>query len=161
MQFKPEISVGDLLTAISVMIALIAYLWDRKKTRDTSDAEAFDSLNSKWIELLEKFTDYPDLILDFGEPKDSISVTEKKKTIYCHMLLSLLEMAYLKYRGTSKKIWQREWKGWDSYIGSLFARGELKNMWQRQLFSQYDDDFVAYINSKISKTENGPARRPP
>ena len=131
MHHSYNINLSDLATSFSVIIALIAFLWDRKKTRAASEIETFDSLNDKWTALLEKSVEYPDIILDFGENKASISQAEKKRTIYCHILLSTLEMAYLKYGRASRRIRREQWWGWDVYIEQLFTNPEIK----KQLFT--------------------------
>ena len=157
MHLSHDVSISDLLTTFSILIAVAAFLWDRKKTRDAMESEIFDSLNQKWIELLEKFIEYPDIILDFGKNKDTIPKEEKKKTIYCHILLSTLEMAYLKYGKASKKIRLKQWSGWDQYIETLFNHTELNDMWREQLCSEYDEDFVKYIESKVKNAKQKPS----
>ncbi len=153
MNISYNISITDLLTSFSIIIAVLAFIWDRKKTRESRETEIFDSLNERWIDLLEKFTEYPEIILDFGGNNGSVSKDEKKKIIYYHILLSTLEMAYLKYSKASKKIRKNQWQGWDEYIGELFNESEMKKLWHDQLFDEYDKNFVRYINSKLGNVK--------
>ena len=154
MNISHDVSFGDLLTACSVLLALMGFLWDRQKTREAAEIATFDAINEKWVTLLEKFVEYPDIILDFGEQRSSIAQPEKKKILYCHMLVSTLEMAYLRYQRAPKHV-RNEWQGWDQYIARLFTTTELRSMWEEQLFEEYDESFVEYVNSKIRSATPG------
>ena len=146
-----------IVTAIGFPAAIIAFLYEQKKERDSDEEEVYQLLSDNYQDFLKIALDNPDLRLFSAEQIPDRSVEQRERMlIIFNMLISLFERAYLllyERRMSSKQA--RRWSSWADYMGEWCRREDFRAALPTLLQGE-DPEFVEYIRA-LAGAETGRA----
>jgi len=144
-----------IVTAIGFPAAIIAFLYEQKKERDSDEEEVYQLLSDNYQDFLKIALDNPDLRLFSAEQIPDRSVEQRERMlIIFNMLISLFERAYLllyERRMSSKQA--RRWSSWADYMGEWCRREDFRAALPTLLQGE-DPEFVEYIRA-LAGAETG------
>ncbi len=145
------------VTTIGFPAAIIAFLYEQKKERDSDEEEVYQLLSDNYQDFLKIALDNPDLRLFSAEQIPDRSVEQRERMlIIFNMLISLFERAYLllyEPRMSSKQA--RRWSSWADYMGEWCHREDFRAALPTLLHGE-DPEFVQYIRA-LAGPEKGRA----
>jgi hypothetical protein len=136
-----------IVTAIGFPVAIIAFLYEQKKDRDSDEEEVYQLLSDNYQDFLKVALDNPDLRLFSTERKDLSAEQHERMVIIFNMLISLFERAYLllyERRMSSKQA--RRWSSWEDYMREWCRREDFRVLLPTLLPGE-DPEFVGYIRA--------------
>lgn len=136
-----------IVTAIGFPVAIIAFLYEQKKDRDSDEEEVYQLLSDNYQDFLKVALDNPDLRLFSTERKDLSAEQHERMVIIFNMLISLFERAYLllyERRMSSKQA--RRWSSWADYMREWCRREDFRALLPTLLPGE-DPEFVEYIRA--------------
>ncbi len=140
-------------TFLGIPFALYVFMRDKRHSREAKERETYQLLQSEYSNYLRLCLDNLDLPLHDFRPAIHGALTpeqEKRRMIAFEILVSMFESAYFLYSGDhSSAFKKRQWTGWDQYIKDWVDREDFRSAWQEQLGSQFDSQFINYINGLI------------
>jgi len=135
-----------IVTAIGFPAAILAFLYEQKKERDSDEEEVYQLLSDNYQDFLKIALDNPDLRLFSAEQIPDRSVEQRERMlIIFNMLISLFERAYLllyEPRMASKQA--RRWSSWEDYMLEWCRREDFRAALPTLLHGE-DPEFVEYI----------------
>ena len=148
----------DILESLSYLAILLGipigiYQYRSAKRKEQLDREygTYNALDEKFIEFQNLCLQFPHLDI-FDIPDSTFSgpnsVKKKQELIAFTILFAIFERAYLMYRDQSTEIKEKQWVGWNKYIGEFFERENFQSAW---LISgeTFDADYQTYMKKKM------------
>jgi hypothetical protein len=138
------------VTTIGFPAAIIAFLYEQKKERDSDEEEVYQLLSDNYQDFLKITLDNPDLRLFSAEQMPDRSVEQRERMlIIFNMLISLFERAFLllyEPRMASKQA--RRWSSWEDYMREWLQREDFRAALPTLLQGE-DPEFVEYIRALV------------
>ncbi|HUL83435.1 MAG TPA: hypothetical protein VL131_14900 [Gammaproteobacteria bacterium] len=137
-----------IVTTIGFPAAIIAFLYEQKKERDSDEEEVYQLLSDNYQDFLKIALDNPDLRLFSAEQIPNRTLEQRERMLITfNMLISLFERAYLllyEPRMSSKQA--RRWSSWADYMGEWCRREDFRAALPALLHGE-DPEFVEYIQA--------------
>jgi hypothetical protein len=127
--------------------AIIVFVLEQRKERQTQEEEIFQRLSDEYREFLKLVLDNADLQLlrRHGARQDFTEEQKERRFAIFGILVSLFERAYiLVYEEKMDKQTRRLWQSWEDYIREWVHRIDFRDSLP-QLLEGEDPDFTAYI----------------
>jgi hypothetical protein len=136
------------VTVIALPAAIVAFLLEKKRERDSDEEEVYVQLSDNYQEFLKTALEYPDLKLFSLEETPALTEEQRERMlIIFSMLVSLFERAYvLMYERRMSKSQQRRWASWEDYMREWGRREDFCRLLP-ELLQGEDKDFREYIIS--------------
>jgi hypothetical protein len=142
-----------IVTAVGLPAAIIAFLYEQKKERDSEEEEVYQLLSDNYQDFLKILLDNPDLRLFSSEQARDLTIEQRERmVIIFNMLISLFERAFLllyESRMSSKQA--RRWSSWEDYMREWCRREDFRAQLPTLLQGE-DPEFVEYIGA-LAATE--------
>jgi len=134
------------VTAIGFPLAILVFLYEQKKERDSDEEEVYQLLSDNYQDFLKVALDNPDLRLFSAEQTPELSKDQReRKLIIFNMLTSLFERAYLLlYEPDMSSKQLRRWSSWEDYMREWCRREDFRALLPVLLQGE-DAEFVTYI----------------
>ena len=149
-----------LALSVAGLVALIAYLQERKAGRLEKEYKTYDELDNKFFEYQKLALQYYDLdILDVPNNDPSLAFDKKRKQemVAFSILFSLFERAFLMFSNQGDKFRKRQWLGWKHFLNDFIRRENVRTAWQLTKDS-YDTDFQIFMDGKIAEILSIPSK---
>ena len=146
------------VTIVGLPLAIITYVLEQRKERQSADEEIFQRLSDEYRGFLKLVLDNADLHLlrregSRGEPTEE--QTERRLAIF-GILISLFERAYLLvYEPDMDKKTRRLWQSWEDYMREWVRRSEFRDALPGLLEGE-DEEFTHYISELMNEEQNAP-----
>jgi hypothetical protein len=148
-----------IVTAIGLPLAIIVFLYEQKKERDSDEEGVYQLLSDNYQDFLKIALDNPDLRLFSTEKIDLSTEQRERMVIIFNMLISLFERAYIllyEKRMSSKQA--RRWESWADYMREWCRRKDFRALLPTLLQGE-DPEFVEYIRALAELDGGAPAPR--
>ncbi|MEP7009365.1 MAG: hypothetical protein ABJC13_03500 [Acidobacteriota bacterium] len=134
-------------TFLGIPIAILVFWFEQRRERFERQAQIYLSPNNQYIEYLKLCFEHPELdIYDLVSPGASTPRDVKREWIAFNILVSVMEQAFLLYRGHPDPA-NKQWTGWCDYMRWWLSRSNFRRAWDLELSSQFDSDFIQFMNS--------------
>jgi hypothetical protein len=135
-----------IVTAIGLPLAIIVFLYEQKKERDSDEEEVYQLLSDNYQDFLKVALENPDLRLFSDErTRDVTSEQQERMVIVFNMLISLFERAYiLLYERKMSSKQARRWESWADYMREWARREDFRAQLPTLLHGE-DAEFAEYI----------------
>ena len=111
-------------TVIGIPLALMTFIHQEKKERQSEQEEIYDKLMEHYSEIQEKLFEYPEL--DQHEIPLTDPEANRRQQILYEMLVSLFERAFILLYGETDPAYQRMWNSWLDYIDIWASRPNFR-----------------------------------
>ena len=136
------------VTAFGLPLAILVFLYEQKKERDSDEEEVYQLLSDDYQDFLKIALDNPDLRLFSAEQTADLSDQQRERMlIIFNMLISLFERAFLllyEPKMSSKQL--RRWLSWEDYMREWCRRKDFHALLPVLLEGE-DPEFVEYIRA--------------
>lgn len=148
---------ANLSAFVGIPFAVWVFFHDRRRAQQERELATFQALGAEYGEFLRLCFDHPELHLYHYQDAATISLTAEQRArreIAFDHLVSILESAYFHYhQGHDTAFKRRQWTGWERYLREWVSRGDFRAAWKADLGSQFDSEFVRYVNAVMRDTE--------
>jgi hypothetical protein len=146
------------VTAIGLPLAILVFLYEQKKERDSDEEEVYQLLSDNYQDFLKIALDNPDLRLFSAEQTPELTKEQReRKLIVFNMLVSLFERAYLLlYEPNMAAKQRRRWSSWADYMREWCRREDFRALLPTLLEGE-DAQFVTYIQALADGGKQLPA----
>ena len=140
------------VTAIGLPLAIVVFLYEQKKERDSDEEEVYQLLSDNYQDFLRIALEYPDLQLFSAEQTPDLSREQRESMIIIfNMLISLFERAYLLlYESKMSPKQMRRWSSWEDYMREWCRRKDFREALPMLLEGE-DPEFVEYTRRLVQK----------
>lgn len=129
--------------------AIVVFLIEQRKERQTQQEEIFQRLSDEYREFLKLVLDNADLQLlrRHGTRQDLTEEQKERRHAIFGILVSLFERAYLLvYERDMDKQTRRLWQSWEDYMREWLRRTDFRDALPEHLEGE-DPEFTAYITA--------------
>jgi hypothetical protein len=135
-----------IVTVVGLPAAIIAFLYEKKKERESQEDEVHQLLSDNYQDFLKTALEYPELHLFTAEQTPQLtSEQEESMRIIFGVLVSIFERAYvLMYERRMSKEQRRRWMAWEDYMREWSQRDDFRQLLP-DLLQGEDPDFREYI----------------
>lgn len=146
-----------LVTIIGLPLAIVVYVIDRRRERQTDEEEIFLRLSDEYADFMRLVIENADLRLRAPIPPVGLSEEQQERKLALFaILVSLFERAYvLVYEERMSRQQQRLWQSWEDYMHEWSQREDFRAALAPLLVGE-DPGFVATIQ-RIAKAAAGVA----
>ena len=149
-------ALASIATFLGIPLAILLFWFERRRERLERQQLIYLAPNQQYIEYLKLCFEYPELdIYDLVSPGATTPRDVKREWVAFNILISIMEQAYLLY-GSHPDPRNKQWAGWRDYMRWWLARGNFRQAWEIELSSQFDTDFVKFMN-KLPPYEPSPS----
>jgi hypothetical protein len=135
------------ITVIGLPFAIIVFLWEQRRERQTEEEELHQRLAETYADFLKLVLDNADLQLLRRRPGEVELDDEQKERRYAlfGILTSIFERAFVMvYEDDMNRQRRRLWQTWDDYIQEWCARADYRAALPDLLRGE-DADFADYM----------------
>lgn len=125
---------------LGIPVGIFLFLRDRRREREDRELSAFTTLNSLYVDYLRLCLDRPHVAAVEADVGDAA----RDQDLLLHIVVSILESAFLLYRDQRTAFRSAQWAGWNDYVRLWCAHPEFKKRWP-DVIEQYDHAFVAHV----------------
>ena len=142
-----------LVTIIGLPLAIVVFVLDRRRDRQTDEEEIFLRLSDEYADFMRLVIDNADLRLRSATPPANLSEEQRERKLALFaILVSLFERAYvLVYEERMSRQQQRLWQSWEDYMHEWSQREDFRAALAPLLVGE-DRGFVATIQ-RIAEAE--------
>ena len=135
-----------LVTIIGLPLAIVVYVIDRRRERQTDEEEIFLRLSDEYADFMRLVIENADLRLRAPIPPVGLSEEQQERKLALFaILVSLFERAYvLVYEERMSRQQQRLWQSWEDYMHEWSQREDFRAALAPLLVGE-DPGFVATI----------------
>lgn len=152
MDLKDYLEILSLLaTTLGVPIAIYIFFKEKQKERRDREYGTYNALDDKYLDFLNLCLSNVDLGIYEMSNKELTEEQKIRANIIFEIHVSLIERAFLMYQGHSDKIKKNQWSGWNTYIEDWMEYERFRESWKTTLSSQYDTEFLTYMNQLYQK----------
>jgi len=148
---NPHVEIWELasyiVTVIGLPMAIILYVMERKKERQSEHEEIYQRLSDEYREFLKLVLENPDLHLlqRSGDPVTLDADQRERQQVIFEILVALFERAYLLvYEEKMAPNNQRLWQTWEDYMREWCRRKDFHTLLP-ELLSGEDPEFARHI----------------
>jgi hypothetical protein len=141
------------VTVIGLPFAIIVFIMEQRKERDSEEEEIYQRLSDEYREFLKLVLDNADLQLLRREGvRHELTEEQKERRLAIFgILISLFERAYLLvYEEKMDKKARRLWQSWEDYMIEWVCRAEFRDALPNLLEGE-DEEFTQYIRQLAAK----------
>ena len=139
-------ALAAIATFLGIPVAILVFWFERRRQNIERQQLVYLAPNQQYIEYLKLCFEHPDLdIYDLVSPGARTPRDVKREWIAFNILISIMEQAFLLYRNHPDAE-NKQWAGWQDYMRWWRARRNFRQAWEVGLSSQFDADFVAFMN---------------
>lgn len=141
------------VTVIGLPFAIIVFIMEQRKERDSEEEEIYQRLSDEYREFLKLVLDNADLQLlrREGVRHDLTEEQKERRLAIFGILISLFERAYLLvYEDDMDKKARRLWQSWEDYMVEWVRRAEFRDALPNLLEGE-DEEFTQYIRDLAAK----------
>lgn len=148
-----------LVTIIGLPLAIVVYVLDRRRDRQTDEEEIYLRLSDEYADFMRLVIDNADLRLRSPTPPTNLSEEQQERKLALFaILVSLFERAYvLVYEEHMSRQQQRLWQSWEDYMHEWSQREDFRAALAPLLVGE-DPGFVATIQRIAEAEGNGGTR---
>jgi len=140
-------ALASVATFLGIPIAILAFWFERRRQNIERQQQVYLAPNQQYIEYLRLCFDNPELdIYDLVSEGAASPRDVKREWIAFNILTSIMEQAFLLYRSHPDPS-NKQWAGWVDYMRWWLARPNFREAWHVGLASQFDEDFVNFMNA--------------
>ena len=151
MQLETWEMLSYVVTVIGLPAAILAFLFEKKKERETAEDEVHQLLSDNYQDFLKTALEHPDLQLFAAEAPELTPEQKERMRIIFGVLVSIFERAYvLMYERRMSKVQMRRWTAWEDYMREWCQRDTFRRSLPGLLQGE-DRDFASYIESLVGK----------
>ena len=151
---------ANVATFLGIPLAVVILWLESRKSRRERELGTYLELQQEYISFLNLCFDNSELGLLNYEAPDSAQLDgeqRRKRQIAYEILVSILESAFFQYHYKQRSGFRkRQWTGWEEYVDYWVGVDSFRAAWQAHLGSQYDSDFVRFMNDKIERRAHLP-----
>ena len=149
-----------IVTTIGLPCAIVVFLYEQKKERDSDEEEVYQLLSDNYQDFLKVALDNPDLRLFSAEQTTDLSTEQRERmVIILNVLISLFERAYiLLYEKRMSAKQARRWESWADYMREWCRREDFRALLPTLLQGE-DAEFADYIRA-LAGLEARPGANP-
>ncbi len=139
---------------LGIPIAIFLFYSEKKKERLDREYGTYNALDDKYIDYLIICLDNSDLDIYLSDENEKTHLDDQqivRQNSIFEILVCLFERAFLMYKGQSEKSRKKQWNGWNKYIEDWMNKESFRNAWVGYLDSQFDAEFIVYMNSVYKK----------
>jgi hypothetical protein len=135
-----------IVTAIGLPLAILVFLYEQKKERDSDEEEVYQLLSDNYQDFLKVGLGNPDLRLFSSAQTTELTAEQRERmVIIFNMLISLFERAYiLLYEKSMSAKQARRWESWADYMREWCQREDFRALLPTLLHGE-DAEFSHYI----------------
>ena len=135
-----------IVTTIGLPCAIVVFLYEQKKERDSDEEEVYQLLSDNYQDFLKVGLDNPDLrLFSSAQTLDLTAEQRERMVIIFNMLISLFERAYiLLYEDDMSAKQTRRWESWADYMREWCQREDFRALLPTLLHGE-DAEFASYI----------------
>lgn len=135
-----------LVTIVGLPLAIVVYVIDRRRERQTDEEEIFLRLSDEYADFMRLVIENADLRLRAPIPPVGLSEEQQERKLALFaILVSLFERAYvLVYEERMSRQQQRLWQSWEDYMHEWSQREDFRAALAPLLVGE-DPGFVATI----------------
>ena len=135
-----------IVTTIGLPCAIVVFLYEQKKERDSDEEEVYQLLSDNYQDFLKVGLDNPDLrLFSSAQTPDLTAEQRERMVIIFNMLISLFERAYiLLYEDDMSAKQTRRWESWADYMREWCQREDFRALLPTLLHGE-DAEFAGYI----------------
>jgi hypothetical protein len=154
-------ALARLVVLIGVPTGLVQFYFKTRKERHDREYGTYNALDEKYVEFQLLCLDHPRLdVFDVPDAKPvELTFEEKKQELIAFTLLfSVFERSFLMYKDQSKKVREKQWTGWQTYLESYCVRENFRSAWQvsGHTFDQrFQDHMVKTLHDLFSDSSRG------
>ena len=148
-----------LVTIIGLPLAIVVYVLDRRRDRQTDEEEIYLRLSDEYADFMRLVIENADLRLRSPTPPTNLSEEQQERKLALFaILVSLFERAYvLVYEEHMSRQQQRLWQSWEDYMHEWSQREDFRAALAPLLVGE-DPGFVATIQRIAEAEGNGGTR---
>jgi hypothetical protein len=141
-----------IVTTIGLPVAILVFLYEQKKERDSDEEEVYQLLSDNYQDFLKIALDHTDLHLFMAESTPELNAEQRERMlIIFNMLMSLFERAYLLlYEPKMSSRQRRRWLSWEDYMREWCKREDFRASLPALLEGE-DAEFGSYIRALAAK----------
>jgi hypothetical protein len=143
-------------TIIGIPVAICVFLIEKRKDRRQAEMDAFREADARYVSYLTLCLEHPDLKgfdpCCYSEGATKSGLNAQALTLFT-VLVAMLESSYILYRDQRPAIRAKQWQGWHDYMVDWARRPEFRRAWPIVLRSQFDTDFVQYMDKIMRDAE--------
>ena len=149
--------IATILGAFSFFFAIVIFIVESRRRRQERELATHDNLAKEYREFLRLSFENPELqVFNYDYyPEIDLNLDEAKKIkkyILFEILVSLFETAFFQYRSHDNTFKKLQWTGWVQYMTDWCRREDFQIAWQEHLSSEFDSDFLDFMNKLIQKS---------
>ena len=141
-----------IVTTIGLPLAIVVFLFEQKKERDSQEEEVYQLLSDNYQDFLNVALGHTDLRLFSAEQTPELTQEQRERMLIIFiMLISLFERAYLLlYEPKMSSPQLRRWRSWEDYMREWCRREDFRALLP-ELLEGEDPDFVNYIRALVAE----------
>ena len=148
--------IASIIGAFSFFLALLIFIIEMQHRKKEHELSTYDNLAKEYRDFLKLSLENQELqvfLYDFySDINMNLSESQKiKKYMLFEILVSMLESAYYQYKNHKNDFKKAQWTGWRQYIYDWCSRKDFRIAWKEHLSSQFDSDFLNFINDIMIK----------
>lgn len=144
-------------TIVGIPVAIIVFVFEKRKDRRQREIETFKDLGEEYVAYLTLCLEHPDLSgfdpCCYSEDAARSGLDAKTLTLLT-VLVAMLESSFVLYQGHRSAIRAKQWQGWHDYIVDWAKRPDFRKAWPIIVSSQFDTDFVSYMDQIMRENES-------
>jgi len=144
---------AKLAQLIGIPVAIVVYGINKRRERLEREYGTYDALDERYIDYLKLCLANPDLDVADVPKKNQKKLTPEQQHRECvpfHILVSIMERAYLMYHDKSDRVRHSQWTGWDEFIREWCQRRNFARSLPL-IVPQFDEGFREYIEQLPAK----------
>lgn len=146
--------ISFLAVAATGIMGLLSYRSNARKEQQQREQGTYDALDNKYLDYQKLCLEYPRLDVADDPQGYAVTLTEEEKKqelIIFTMLFSIFERAFLMYRGHADDVRDKQWAGWDEYMGKFCKRANFVAAWKKS-GATFDDDFNRFMYRRMGQS---------
>jgi hypothetical protein len=144
--------ISNLATVIGIPMAIIIFLYEKRKERIKNDLESFFQSNDRYMQFLNKVFENPEL--NCGEFRNNDPDVKNSKfnvkqlTLYTQLIMILEQTWYTYKRSGFKSKRNNIWKTWEQAYCFWSGREDFRSAWKiinpntESTFRKYMDELI-------------------
>lgn len=155
--------IADWATAIGVLIAILAYWFERRRSSRQHAIDRYLQLNSQYREWLTLYIENPELheVLPHAPRASHLPPQRRMAVALLELKLCELESAFYLYRRHRTPLDKSQWIGWSEHIQDWAKFEGLQEEWNKGIGALYDKEFQEYMEDLMPRTlTKADSRRP-
>lgn len=152
--------VSDVAQVLLILIAVVTYSSSKRKEEIDRENGTYDSLDERftnYLKLALRNRDLPLVASEYYNIKrwEHFSAEQKYRLTCGYLILiSILERAYKLYRNISSDSREKEWRGWEQYIGDYTSFPPFRKFWMEMTENLtkeagFHRDFESFLKQKF------------